>query len=188
MGMKMTFTEIAFTESVRKEQEKYGARNAYARMEQNAKSKSLSEKEIAFIESRDSFYMATISENNWPYVQHRGGVKGFLTVLDSTRFAYADFRGNGQYISSGNLRANNKTSIIMMDYPSQQRLKVWAETSIMDVGTNQALEARLKIQDYSVAVERIIQFTILAFDWNCPRYITPRYTEDEIIRMQQGIL
>jgi len=186
--MKKTFTEIAFTESVRKEQEKYGTRNAYARMEKNVKPKTLGEKEIAFIESRDSFYMATISENHWPYVQHRGGAKGFLTVLDSTKFAYADFRGNGQYISSGNLHANNKTSIIMLDYPSQQRLKVWAETSVFEVGINQELEARLKIHDHSLAIERIVQFTIIAFDWNCPRHITPRYTEEEIIKMQQGIL
>ena len=184
--MKNNFTQYAFTESVKREQEKYGSRKAYERMERAGDRYILTAKEIAFIHSRNSFYMATIGENGWPYVQHRGGPKGFVNVLNPTTLAYADFRGNGQYISTGNIHSSNKTSIIMMDYPAQQRLKIWAETSIFEAGENPKLEEQLKESNYKARIERIVKLEVKAYDWNCPQHITPRYTLDEIELVQQA--
>ena len=185
--MKKNFTKIAFTDSVKKQQKNYGTRNAYARMEEKVERYVLTNNEIDFIQSRDSFYMATIGENGWPYVQHRGGVRGFVNVIDETTIAYPDFSGNGQYISTGNLHTSNKVSIIMMDYPSQKRLKLWAEVMINELGENVNLEEKLDMKNTPSNIERFVVLNIQAFDWNCPRHITPRYTEDEISRMQQGI-
>lgn len=186
--MKKNFTELAFTENVKKQQEQYGTRNSYARMENSIERYELGQQEIDFIQARDSFYMATIGENGWPYVQHRGGIKGFVHILDKTTVAYADFQGNGQYISTGNLHGSNKTSIIMVNYPARQRLKIWAETKIITRGIDKSIEEKLDINNTSSKVERIVILNVQAFDWNCPQHITPRYTEDEISRMQQGIL
>ena len=186
--MNKNFTHIAFTNSVKNQQEKYGTRNAYSRMEKSVGSNLLSPQETNFIQERDSFYMATVSENGWPYVQHRGGPKGFVTVINNTTLAYADFRGNGQYISTGNINDSNKTSIIMMNYPSRQRLKIWAESDIIDSGENTELEDKLNVNSTSAKIERVVLLNIKAFDWNCPQHITPRYTEDEISQMRHGIL
>lgn len=186
--MKKHFTKFAFTESVKKEQEKYGTRKAYARMEESAERYVLTDKEITFIRSRDSFYMATTGENGWPYVQHRGGAKGFVNVLDETTLAYADFRGNGQYISTGNIKSSNKTTVLMMDYPSKKRLKLWAKPTIYEAGKNIELEAQLLTQNYQARIERIVILKIQAYDWNCPQHITPRYTEEEISLMQQRLV
>jgi len=185
--MNQNFTKFAFTESVKKQQEKYGTRNSYARMERSADRYVLTDKEVAFIQSRDSFYMATIGENGWPYVQHRGGVKGFVNVINETTLAYEDYRGNGQYISTGNIQSSNKVTLILMDYPAQQRLKIWVESSIFEAGQDVDLEAKLKTQNYKVHVERIVLLKIQAFDWNCPQHITPRYTEEEMMLMQRVV-
>ena len=148
-------------------------------MEQAGDRYLLTDKEAAYIESRDSFYMATVGENGWPYVQFRGGPKGFLKVIDETTLGYADFRGNGQYISTGNLQANNKASLILVDYPTQQRLKLWAESNIIEAKENEALAAQLTMPDYKARIERLVILTVKAYDWNCPQHITPRYTPDE---------
>ena len=177
--MNKNFTQLTFTNSVKKAQEHYGTRHAYARMEQAGDRYLLTAKETAYIESRDSFYMATVGENGWPYVQFRGGPKGFLKVIDESTLGYADFRGNGQYISTGNLQANNKASLILVDYPTQQRLKLWAESNIIEAKENEALAAQLTMPDYKARIERLVILTIKAYDWNCPQHITPRYTPDE---------
>ena len=137
-AMNRNFTRFAFTKSVKKAQEHYGTRKAYARMEKSGDRYLLTDRETAFIESRDSFYMATVGENGWPYVQYRRGPKGFLKVMDETTIGYADFRGNGQYISTGNLQSSNRASLILVDYPSQQRLKIWTESRI--TGTEEDVE------------------------------------------------
>lgn len=186
--MTKNFTQFTFTESVKKEQVKYGTRSSYAKMEKTLDRYVLSDKEVSFIQSRDSFYMATLGENGWPYVQHRGGTKGFVHVLNDTTLAFTDFRGNGQYISVGNIQSNNKTSIIMINYPTQQRLKIWADSHIIEKSKDKALETLLENQNHPSPIERIVLLKIQAFDWNCPKHITPRYTEDEISRMRQGIL
>jgi len=178
--MNKNFTKFAFTESVKKVQEKYGTRKSYARMEESGDQYVLTNREILFIQSRDSFYMATVGENGWPYVQFRGGPKGFLKVIDNTTIGYADFRGNRQYISVGNINSSRKSALILMDYPSQQRLKIWAESEVTYAEDNSELLRDLEISEYNAHVERLIIFKIQAFDWNCPQHITPRYTSEEI--------
>jgi len=177
--MNRNFTKFTFTDSVKKAQEHYGTRRSYAKMEQSGDRYILTDQEAAFIESIDSFFMATVGENGWPYVQFRGGPKGFLKVIDETTLGYADFRGNGQYISTGNLQASNKASLILVDYATQQRLKLWAETSIIEAKENEALATQLTMPDYKARIERLVILTIKAYDWNCPQHITPRYTPDE---------
>lgn len=186
--MNKNFTQLAFSKSVKKQQEKYGTRTSYSRMESRLNAFELGLKEIEFIQSRDSFYISTVGENGWPYVQHRGGPKGFVYVLNKTSLVFADFRGNGQYISSGNLHSSNKTMLILMNYPSQQRLKIWAESSIIERESDSDLETLLKAKNSTTPVERFIKLKVQAFDWNCSQHITPRYTEDEISRMQHGVL
>jgi len=178
--MNRNFTKFAFTESVKKAQEHYGTRRSYARMENSGDRYVLTDREISFIQSRDSFYLATVGENGWPYLQFRGGPKGFLKAIDDTSIGYADFRGNGQYISTGNLQASNKASLILMDYPSQQRLKIWVEATIIEAEQNAALMQHLEMAEYKARIERLMLFNIQAYDWNCPQHITPRYTVEEI--------
>lgn len=130
--MSRNFTKYAFTDSVKRAQEHYGTRRSYARMETAGDRYPLTDREASFIQSRDSFYIASVAENGWPYVPFNGGPRGFLKVVDDTTLGYADFRGNGQYISTGNIEASDKTSLILMDYPSRQRLKIWAEATIIE--------------------------------------------------------
>jgi len=178
--MNKNFTRFTFTDSVKRVQEHYGTRRSYARMEKAADRYRLTDKEVSVIESRDGFYMASVGENGWPYVQFRGGPKGFIKVIDDTTVGYVDFRGNGQYITTGNLQASNKVALILMDYPTRQRLKIWAEATIMDVEQDTALTQRLRVPAYQARIERSVVLVIQAFDWNCPQHITPRYTVEEI--------
>jgi predicted pyridoxine 5'-phosphate oxidase superfamily flavin-nucleotide-binding protein len=183
--MDKNYTKLAFTDSVKKVQEHYGTRNAYARMESAGDQYQLTHREKEYIQSRDSFYMATVGENGWPYVQFRGGPKGFLKVISNTTLAYADFRGNRQYISTGNIYASEKASLILMDYPSRQRLKIWAQTQIIEAADNEALLEQLRDTDYEARIERLVVFEVQAYDWNCPQHINPRYTAEEFQKLEQ---
>jgi uncharacterized protein len=136
--------------------------------------------EIDFIAQRDSFYQATVSESGWPYVQFRGGPMGFLKVVDSKTIGYADFRGNVQYVSVGNLNADDRVSLILMDYPNRQRLKLLGHARIVHESDEPELLALLRTDGYKARVERGVIITVAAFDWNCPQHITPRYTEAEV--------
>ncbi len=179
--MTDNFTELAFTESVKTLQEKYGTRTAYSRMERGGKFRNqLTWQEKKHIADRDGFYLSSVGENGWPYMQFRGGPKGFLKAIDDRRLAFADFRGNGQYISTGNFIDNNKTMLFLMDYPNKRRLKIWAEAEVLDAADHPELAQQLTAPDYEATVERIIVFKVHAFDWNCPQHITPRYSEEEI--------
>jgi predicted pyridoxine 5'-phosphate oxidase superfamily flavin-nucleotide-binding protein len=179
MGHK--FAELAFTPAVREVQEAMGSRAAYAAMERRPDSHHLlTEHEAEFLRARDSFYMASVSESGWPYVQHRGGPVGFVRVLDERTVGFADFRGNRQYVSVGNLRHDDRVSLIFMDYPNRQRLKVLGRVRLLDPGSEQL--AQLELPDYRARVERGFLIHVEAFDWNCPQHITPRYTETEIQR------
>ena len=178
--MNQNFTKLAFTDSVKKFQEQYGSRKSYARMEASGDRYVLTNREITFIQSRDSFYMATVGENGWPYVQYRGGPIGFLKVIDNTTLGYADFRGNMQYISIGNIKSSRKASLFLIDYPSQQRLKIWAESEVIDAGQDSELLQTLEIPGYEAHIERLLILRIQAYDWNCSQHITPRYTTEEI--------
>lgn len=179
--MTSAFAKIAFTANVKAVQTRMGSREAYGQHEQEpAQEPALGPHEIAFIEARDSFYQGTVGEAGWPYVQHRGGPPGFLKALDARTIGYADFSGNRQYISTGNLAGDDRVSLFLMDYPHQARLKIYGRARVIDEDDDPELLARLDNPHYRARVERGIIIRIEGFDWNCPKYITPRYTEDEI--------
>ncbi len=180
--MAKNFAEIAFTDEVKKLQDLYGSRSTYARMEESAYYDGLGEDERAFIRERDSFYLATTGENGYPYIQHRGGPKGFVKVIDTHTLGFVDFRGNKQYISVGNIATNPKVSIFMMDYARRTRLKLYANVRIVSPDDDPALFASLDPHDYPHKPERMMVFAIEAFDWNCPQHITPRYTAEEVAK------
>jgi uncharacterized protein len=179
--MATAFAELAFTPSVKAAQSIYGSREKNSRFElaENARNR-LTEAEADFIGERDSFYQATVSESGWPYIQHRGGPIGFLKVLDDRTIGFADFRGNVQYLSVGNLNANDRISLILMDYPNRQRLKLWGRALIVHEKENPDLMAKLALPAYKAKVERGIIIHIEALDWNCPQHITQRYTKAEV--------
>jgi predicted pyridoxine 5'-phosphate oxidase superfamily flavin-nucleotide-binding protein len=176
----MNYSAIAFSEAAKKIQEKAGSRANYARMDKQPQQDDLTENEIDFISGRDSFYMATVGENGFPYIQFRGGPKGFLKVLDGKRLGFIDFRGNMQYISAGNLATNNKVALILLDYPAKARLKIYAEAEIIELKDNPTLFNQLNLDDYKFRPERMMVLQVKAFSWNCPQHITPRYTLEEI--------
>ena len=178
--MAKNFAEIAFTDAVKKLQEKHGSRNGYDQMEKFNVIDGLTESEMSFVQNRDSFYLASIGAKEFPYVQHRGGPKGFLKVLDSKRLGFIDFTGNKQYVSVGNMETNNNVSLIMIDYPTRTRLKVFAKAEVVELKDNPDLYDLLNLDAYKFRPERMIVFNIEAYDWNCPQHITPRYTVDEI--------
>lgn len=178
--MANNYASLAFTESVRKLQEKFGSRNAYARFEKAVYVDGLGRPEISFISQQDSFYLATIGENGYPYIQHRGGPAGFLHVLDSHTLGLVDFKGNKQYISVGNILTHPQVSLFLMDYPRQTRLKIYAQASVVELADQPDLFAKLDPTHYAHTPERMLLFRIDAFDWNCPQHITPRYTEADM--------
>jgi len=183
MGHK--FAEIAFTDSVRQVQQQLGSRAGYASMDGGADyNHLLSEREAGFIGARDSFYMASVSETGWPYVQHRGGPVGFLKVLGPNKLGYADYRGNKQLISVGNVSNDDRCSLILMDYPNRRRLKILGHMRVVDANSvsPQVLE-QVETPGYRARVERIVLIDVSAFDWNCPQHIKQRYTEQEFAEM-----
>lgn len=178
--MPTSFPRIAFTASVRAQQEKHGSRRQYERMEAMRAEDGLTDREVEFISGRDSFYMATAGENGYPYVQFRGGPRGFLKALDAHTLAYADFRGNRQYISVGNLEKNSRAALILMDYANRRRLKIYATIETRDASEAPELIATLADPGYPAVVERAMLLRVDAFDWNCPQHIVPRYTLEEV--------
>jgi len=187
--MPNAFATISFTESVKAAQTRYGSRESNLGFELSDDPRNaLGEFETEFLAARDSFYQATISENGWPYVQHRGGPKGFLKVLDARTIGFADLRGNRQYISVGNLYANSHISIIFMDYPNRRRLKIWGTARIVHEDDEPELIARLQVSSYRARVERGIVIQVEAIEWNCPQHITPRFTETEMDEVLQPLI
>ncbi|MDE2427862.1 MAG: pyridoxamine 5'-phosphate oxidase family protein [Burkholderiales bacterium] len=180
--MSGQFATLAFTPAVQAEQSRRGSRAAYARhTPATLESVQLSAAECDFIARCDSFYQATVSETGWPYVQHRGGPQGFLKVLEADLLAYADFGGNRQYVSVGNLRTNDKISLFIMDYAHRRRLKILGRVSMTDASeADPALLAALSDPDYRAAIERIVHIRVQAVDWNCPQHITPRWSEAQV--------
>jgi predicted pyridoxine 5'-phosphate oxidase superfamily flavin-nucleotide-binding protein len=174
-------SDIAFTPAVKAIQERKGSRRGYARMEQKGGwSDTISDELAQFIGERDSFYLGTASADGQPYIQHRGGSPGFLKVVDERTLAFADFRGNRQYITAGNLGENAKASIFLMDYANRRRIKIWGRARVSD---DPELMARLTDADYGGVPEQAIVFEVTAWDVNCPQHITPRYTEAEVARI-----
>lgn len=175
------FARIAFTPAVKKVQEAQGSRPSCARMEDVpcTVNQRLGEAEARFIAARDSFYMATVSETGWPYVQHRGGPIGFVRVLDGSTIGFADFRGNRQYISVGNLMTDERVSLFFMDYPNKTRLKLFGRARIIGLDNLPAL-SRPGPPDYRARIERGFVITVEGYDWNCPQHIAERFTREEM--------
>jgi len=178
--MSYKFLDIAATPSVRAAQAANGSRDMWENFKGHRTFDRFTENEAAFIAARDSFYMATVSETGWPYVQHRGGPRGFLKVLDDKTLGFADFRGNLQYISVGNLAADDRAALILVDYPNRARLKILAHVEVRSIAADSELAARLSLPGYKGKPERAFLLHLETFDWNCQQHITPRFTIDEI--------
>ncbi|WP_416409499.1 pyridoxamine 5'-phosphate oxidase family protein [Agrobacterium rosae] len=177
--MAYGFLNVAVTPAVRDVQQKLGVAHMWENFRGYRDFDRFTDQEAGFIADRDSFYIATTSETGWPYVQHRGGAKGFLKVLDDRTLAFADYRGNFQYISTGNLSANDKACLFLMDYPRRTRLKIYVKAETVPLDADAALTAAV-FEDAPGKAERIIRLQLQNFDWNCPQYIVPRYTEAQI--------
>jgi len=180
-------SDVAFTDTVKAIQDRKGSRKGYARMEDKGGWADRVTGDLAtFIAARDSFYLATANADGQPYIQHRGGKPGFLKVLDDKTLAFADFSGNRQYVTEGNLEDNPKAFLFLMDYPNRRRIKIWGTARMVE--DDPALIARLADADYTEGTpERAVVFEIAAWDVNCPQHITPRFTEADIARAVQPL-
>ncbi len=179
--MGQAFAEITFTPSVKEAQSLYGSRQSNRRLEiTDDRRDRITDVEREFIEARDSFYQATVSETGWPYVQFRGGPAGFLKVIDAQTIGFADFRGNVQYVSVGNINADGRVALILMDYVNRRRLKILGRARIAHEADEPDLLASLRMQGYRARVERAIVIAVEGLDWNCPQHITRRFTEAEV--------
>ncbi len=179
-----SFAELAFTPAVRALQERDGSRANYERMEaRGGPGEGLTDREASFLFAADSLYLASVSETGWPYVQHRGGPAGFVQVLSPTRLAFADFRGNRQFVTAGNVSHDGRIAMIVMDYPRRQRLKLLGRLAFTDArDAEPGLVERVQLPGYRARIERVATIDVAAYDWNCPQHITPRFTEAEIER------
>jgi predicted pyridoxine 5'-phosphate oxidase superfamily flavin-nucleotide-binding protein len=178
--MDHAYFGIAYTPSVKAAQAANGSGDYWANFRGRNENNHLTAAEAEFIAARDSFYMASVSETDWPYVQHRGGPAGFLRVIDDKTLAFADFRGNRQYISLGNVAANDRVALFLMDYAHRRRLKIYAHIAVKDLATDPGLAAKLAMPGYPAKIERAFVLHLDGFSWNCPQHITPRFTEAEI--------
>ncbi|MDO9706761.1 pyridoxamine 5'-phosphate oxidase family protein [Paracraurococcus lichenis] len=179
------FAQIAFTPAVQAEQAALGSRDHYAKVEERGRDDSqLSTQEAAFIQARDSFTMATVSETGWPYLQHRGGPPGFVRVLDARTIGFADFSGNRQHISVGNLAMDDRVSLFFLDQANRRRLKLLGHARV--VRDDPALLARLTPAGAEDIAESAVLIEVAGFDWNCPQHITPRFTAEEWAALRPG--
>jgi predicted pyridoxine 5'-phosphate oxidase superfamily flavin-nucleotide-binding protein len=176
--MATKFLELTVTGSVREAQEHYYGKSR--RFESALAKDELTDDEVNFIQSRDSFYMGTVTESGWPYLQHRGGKPGFLRVMSPSTIAFADYKGNRQLLSTGNVAADDRVALFLMDYPQRTRLKILGHARVEDAREHPELVAQIAEADAHRIVERLFLIEVVSFDWNCPHYITPRYTVSEI--------
>ncbi len=176
--MARKYLETHVTPAVKQAQAHYYG--ASAMVPPGAELDPLGPDEIDFIAARDSFYMATVSENNWPYIQHRGGPKGFLRVLGPQQVAFLDLHGNRQMLSTGNLAALDRVALFLMDYPHRERLKLMGHARVLDAREHPDLVEQLRLSTQKEKAERIFIVDVVSYDWNCPKYITPRFTAEEV--------
>ncbi len=177
--MPQSFGSLVFTPAVQALQERYGSRRQYERIGERAAGE-LGPQESEYLSERDTFYMATVGSTGWPYVQHRGGPKGFLKLIDQNKIAFADFRGNRQYVSTGNLMTDDRVALILMDYPRRLRLKILGHVQIFEGEAATEWIEKVRAPGYKAAIERVYVIQVDGFDWNCEQHIVPRYTEEEI--------
>ena len=185
--MPYGFLDVAATPSVCAAQAAMGSERVWRDFKGHREFDKFTPNEAAFIAGRDSFYMATVSETGWPYVQHRGGPPGFLKLVDEKTLAFADYRGNRQYISVGNLAADDRAALILMDYAGRARLKIYARVEPVPLDADATLAERVTMPGYKAKPERTLLLHLVAFDWNCPQHITPRFTETEIAEAVQPL-
>jgi predicted pyridoxine 5'-phosphate oxidase superfamily flavin-nucleotide-binding protein len=178
--MSYGFLDVAVTPSVRAAQADMGADRIWVNFKGHREFDRFTENEAEFIADRDSFYMASVSETGWPYVQHRGGPRGFLKVVDDKTLAFADYRGNRQYISTGNFAANDRTCLFLMDYPRRGRLKIYAHVEKLALDADPTLTELVTDVAYKAKLERVFRLRLETFDWNCQQHIIPRFTEQEV--------
>jgi predicted pyridoxine 5'-phosphate oxidase superfamily flavin-nucleotide-binding protein len=179
--MPTNFGSRVFTQVVKELQERYGSRRQYERLRgQNGPTDQLTEDESEFISERDTFYMATVGQSGWPYVQHRGGAKGFLKVVDANTLAFADYSGNKQYVSTGNLKTDERVALILVNYPHRARLKILGRAGTLEGDQAAPWIDRVKEPADKAGIERVYVIRVEAFEWNCQQYITPRYTVEEL--------
>jgi predicted pyridoxine 5'-phosphate oxidase superfamily flavin-nucleotide-binding protein len=178
--MPYGFLDIAVTPSVRAAQAALGSAQVWKDFRGQRAFDRFRPEEAAFIAERDSFYMASVSETGWPYIQHRGGPRGFLKMVDDRTLAFADYSGNRQYISVGNLGADDRAALILMDYRARARMKIYGHVEAVPLEADPALARLVAMPGYRAKPERILRLRLEAFDWNCPQHITPRFTEAEI--------
>jgi predicted pyridoxine 5'-phosphate oxidase superfamily flavin-nucleotide-binding protein len=179
-AMPFGFLDIAATPSVRAVQARMGVDRVWEDFKGDRAFDRFTDEEAAFMAARDSFYVATVSETGWPYIQHRGGARGFLKLLDERTLAFADYRGNRQYITTGNLATDDRACLFLMDYPNRARLKIYAHVDTLALDDDPALTEQVVVPGYRAKPERIFRVRLAAFDWNCRQHITPRFDEHEI--------
>ena len=180
-GSMKSYGEIAFTPAVQALQVKHGSRGNYAGMQSRGGPDGLGDAEQDFLAAADSFYLASVGETGWPYVQHRGGPAGFVKVISPSRVAFADFRGNRQYISAGNVSRDDRVSLIVTDYANRRRLKLLGRLRFESVeDADPELVFAVELPGYKARVERVGIIEVEAFDWNCPQHITQRFTLAEV--------
>jgi predicted pyridoxine 5'-phosphate oxidase superfamily flavin-nucleotide-binding protein len=180
--MSYGFLDVAMTPSVKAAQARMGVDHVWRGFKGHRAFDRFTDNEAAFIADRDSFYMATVSETGWPYVQHRGGPRGFLKTIDEHTLAFADYRGNQQYISTGNLAADDRVCLLLMDYPHRARLKIYAHVDTLRLDDDPALTTLITMPGYKAKPERIFRLRLKTFDWNCQQHIIPRFTEAEVLQ------
>ncbi|WP_447932270.1 pyridoxamine 5'-phosphate oxidase family protein [Sphingopyxis fribergensis] len=180
--MAQNYRHTLFDDAVKAEQERHGSRASYAKMDAGADGTpdTLTAREIAFIEDRDSFYMASVNPEGWPYMQHRGGPARFLRHIAGNRIGFADYRGNKQYISTANLKGNDRVSLFLMDYPNKERLKLVGHAVSVELADDPAAVTALMPEGYRATPERAFFIDVIGWEWNCSQHITPRFTEAEI--------
>jgi uncharacterized protein len=175
------YLEIATGDAVKQLQERWGSRSAYCRLETGPlTSNQLGPEEIAFIEAQDTFFLASVNENGWPYIQHRGGPPGFLKVLGDRQLGFPDFKGNRQYLSFGNILKNPHVSLFLIDYPGRARLKIFGSATLVEGASLPEELRKIENDPGATTVERGILIQVEAFHWNCPKYIVPRFTEAQL--------
>lgn len=185
--MAYKFLDMLTTDAVIAAQADNEAREQWADFQGDRMFDRFDERAAAFIAARDSFYMASVSENGWPYLQHRGGPAGFLKILDDRTLGFADFRGNRQYISLGNTRADDRVALFMVDYPRRKRLKLLGHLQAHALDADPDLTRRIVDRDYPGEPERVMTIALEAYDWNCPQHIIPRYTKDMVDQAAQPL-
>lgn len=178
--MASSFLDIALTPSVRAVQQQMNADRAWPDLKGHRAFDRISENLAGYIAERDSFYLATVSETGWPYVQYRGGPLGFLKVLDERTLAFADYRGNRQYISTGNAKADGRACLLLMDYAQRARLKMYVRIDVLALETDPDLTQQVSVPGYKAKLERIFRLHLQGYDWNCSQHIIPRYTEQQV--------